>query len=274
MMSIHLNLAAPHQAIAANSHYYEQPTEPLYLNRTLQFHNFIYLRDGQWMVTESDIDYFLENDDMLLPSAGHQYYTRLPCAPHTRTMCVHISCEQGDLMPSPAAITLPTHLNIGGQAKVRNYFENIITTFWSDQKHKQERLTAYFNLLVLELLDVYQNASRPEPDIANEIVQLINSTPHKRFTAKEIAERYAISTKTMNAIMLRSTGKSFAKYQSDRKLEMVASQIKVDPTVKLSEIAAMFGFYDEFHLSRSFKQKYGLSPAQYRLSSRNGGVSK
>ena len=53
-MPIHLNLSAPHQVVAANSHYYKQPTEPLYLNRTLQFHNFIYLRDGQWMVTESD----------------------------------------------------------------------------------------------------------------------------------------------------------------------------------------------------------------------------
>ncbi|MGI6635473.1 MAG: helix-turn-helix domain-containing protein [Christensenellales bacterium] len=270
-MPIHLNLSAPHQVVAANSHYYKQPTEPLYLNRTLQFHNFIYLRDGQWMVTESDTDYFLEKDDVLLLSAGHRHYTRLPCVPHTRTMCVHISCEQGDLTLSPTAITLPTHLNIGGHAKVRNYFENIVSTFWSDQKYKQERLAAYFNLLVLELLDVYQNASRPEPDIANEIVQLINGTPHKRFTAKEIAARFSVSIKTMNAIMLRSTGKSFAKYQSDRKLEMAASQMKVDPAVKLSEIASMFGFYDEFHLSRSFKQKYGFSPTQYKSFTHNDG---
>lgn len=270
-MYVYLNLSAPRQVVAANSHYYEQPTEPLYLNRTLQYHNFIYLCSGQWMVTESETDYLLEKDDVLLLSAGHRHYTRLPCAPRTRTMCIHVSREQGDFAPSPAAVTLPTHLHVGGRAKVRSCFENIVSTFWSDQEHKAERLATHFNLLMLELLDAYQNTSRPEPDITDDIVQLINSTPHKRFTAKEIAVRYAVSTKTLNALMMRSTGKSFARYQAERKLEMAASQMMVEPTVKLSEIAAMFGFCDEFHLSRSFKQKYGLSPTQYKFASPQDG---
>ena len=64
--------------------------------------------------------------------------------------------------------------------------------------------------------------------------------------------------------MIRATGLSFSKYQTNRKLEMVASQLRVEPDIKLSEIAATFAFYDEFHLSRAFKQKYGQSPTQYK----------
>lgn len=263
-MPISFNLAAPHRIAAANSHYYDKPTEPLYIDRTLQYHDLIYLCDGQWMITESGIDYQLEKDDILLLSAGHHHYTRLPCAPHTSTICIHVSCESGDLSPSAGNIILPTHFHIGGSSNVKKYFEKIVSTFWSDQTFKQERLSTLFNMLMIELLDVYENNVQQTSDMIDEIIALIHRTPHKRFTTKEIAERYSVSTKTIDAAMIRSTGLSFSKYQTSRKLEMVASQLAVEPDVKLSEIAATYAFYDEFHLSRSFKQKYGQSPSQYR----------
>ncbi len=53
-MSIALNLSARHRIVAANSHYYEKPTAPLYLDRVLQYHDLIYLVKGQWLITEGD----------------------------------------------------------------------------------------------------------------------------------------------------------------------------------------------------------------------------
>jgi len=265
-MSISFNLAATHQIVSANHHFYEKPTEPLYLNRTLQFHDLIYLVDGEWTITEQDTDYPLRKDDVLLLSAGHHHYTRLPCAPNTRTMCIHVSCEPGDLSPDDGALTLPAHMHAGSGSAVRACFEKIVSAFWSDKPYKQERLAALFNLLMLEIADVCADSGKPQSEMAREIIGLVNATPHRRFNVKEIAERYHVSTKTIDAAMTRSTGMTFAKYQMSRKLEMVASQIEVEPDIRLAEIAATFGFYDEFHLSRSFKQKYGLSPSQYKQS--------
>jgi len=48
------------------------------------------------------------------------------------------------------------------------------------------------------------------------------------------------------------------------KLKMVAVQLKAEPEVKLSQIATAFGFYDEFHMSKAFKQMFGISPRDYR----------
>ena len=45
---------------------------------------------------------------------------------------------------------------------------------------------------------------------------------------------------------------------------MIALQLEVEPELRLAEIAAEFGFCDEFHMSRAFKQQFGLSPLQYR----------
>ena len=53
---IHFDLAQAHRVAAANSHYYEQPTEPLYLNRVLQYHDLIYLVDGRWAITEATLN--------------------------------------------------------------------------------------------------------------------------------------------------------------------------------------------------------------------------
>jgi AraC-like DNA-binding protein len=64
--------------------------------------------------------------------------------------------------------------------------------------------------------------------------------------------------------MLQKTGFSFHAYQKERKLEMAASMLMTDPDLQLREIANTLGFYDEFHLSKSFKQKYHISPKEYR----------
>ena len=55
-MAIIFNAEHQHRVVAANIHYYEQPTVPLYLDRTLEFHDFIYVENGQWLFTEENND--------------------------------------------------------------------------------------------------------------------------------------------------------------------------------------------------------------------------
>lgn len=270
---IYFDLSGAHRVAAANSHYYEQPTEPLYLNRVLEYHDLIYLVEGHWAITEGDIEYPMEKDDALLLTAGHHHYTRLPCAPRTRTICLHVSCEAGDRAENPSALCLPTRISARGCPQVRQYFEQIVQTLWSDAPRKPERLSSLFTLLALSLDDAQ---TRQEPGLAERIIQLINATPHRQFRLAEVAEQLYVSTKTVENAMRRAVGVSFSKYQMNRKLEMAAQQIEIEPDIRLSEIAATLGFCDEFHLSKAFKQKYGVSPSQYRRASgeRGAGATK
>ena len=116
-MAIGFNLAQPHRVVAANSHYYKTPTEVLYIDRVLPYHDLIYLVDGGWMITENGVDYPLEKGDVLLLAAGRHHYTRLPSLPETRTICIHITCEPGDdeneagtLIISPPRIFAKKHI--------------------------------------------------------------------------------------------------------------------------------------------------------------------
>lgn len=263
-MSVYFNLASTHQIALANPHFYESPTQPLYLDRTLQYHDFIYLCEGGWMITESDVDYRLHADDVLLLSAGHHHYTRFPCEPRTRTMCIHVSCEPGDLTPSESALELPIHMNVKGHPRVWKYFNQIVSIYWNHETHKSARMSTLFNQLVLELADISEKGDGYEHELVVAAIKMINNAPHMRFNAADVAKELSVSLKKLDSAMLKSTGLTFSKYQTMRKLEMAAAQIVVEPDIRLSEIASLFGFYDEFHLSRLFKQKYGVSPQQYR----------
>ena len=264
-MAISFELSDTRRVAAAASHYYEQATEPLYLDRVLTHHDLIYLCEGAWAITEGETEYPLERDDVLLLTAGHHHYTRLPCKPRTRTFCIHVSSESGDRADNERALHLPTRLSARAVPEVRRYFEEIVSVYWSDKPHKAERLSALVNLLLLSLSDA---AEKSEGDLAARIIALINAEPHRTLRVAEAAEALYVSVRTVENAMNRAVGQSFAKYQMNRKLEMAARQIELEPDVRLAEIAATLGFCDEFHLSKAFKRKYGVSPSQYRQRGR------
>lgn len=263
-MSISFDLSTRHQVVAANAHYYKTPTDERYIDRTLQYHDLIYLIDGGWSITEAEAEYPLVKDDVLLLAAGRHHYTRLPCQAGTRTFCIHVTCTPGDSGANPHAMHLPTRLHVRSSPKVKTYFEDIVQTYWIDSAYKQERMSALLDLMLLELSREHERQSMQQTDIAAKAIEIITATPHHRFPAQEVADMLYISTKTLNNAMHSKVGMPFYAYQKNRKLEMVATQLEMEPDLRLQEIATAFGFHDEFHMSKAFKQKYGISPQNYR----------
>ncbi|MBR4058806.1 MAG: helix-turn-helix transcriptional regulator [Lachnospiraceae bacterium] len=263
-MSIHVNLNTPHHVVAANAHYYKTPTEERYIDRTLPNHDLIYLAEGSWSITENEQDYPLQKDDVLLLSAGRHHYTRFPCAPGTRTFCIHVSCNTENNSGCNNFIQLPTLIHAHNNPKIKKYFSEITTAFWQQGNYKERQMSALLDLLLLELLFLTESAQSQKGDLAEQAIAIITSAPHMHYTSKDVADMLCTSTKTLDKSMLHKTGLSFHSYQKERKLEMAASLLETDPDLQLREIANTLGFYDEFHLSKSFKQKYQVSPKEYR----------
>lgn len=150
--------------------------------------------------------------------------------------------------------------------RIRSLFEEIISESWTDSGLKKQKLSLLFNLLLCELLE-QQEKEEIQPGAAtlvDEVSRLIQSTPQTFFTGKELAERFYVCERTLTNHFKRAFGKTLYAYQMDLKLEMVRQFLLTQPDVKLHETALNFGFCDEFHLSRAFRRKYGLSPDQYR----------
>lgn len=263
-MAVSIDLSAPHRIVAANAHFYKEPTEPLYIDRVMQLHDLIYLVDGEWTITENETNYALKKDDVLLLAAGRHHYTRQPCLPNTRTICVHVSCELGDRAEVGRALHLPSRIHVSSVSYAKQYFEEILAAMWSESPHKHRRMSALFDLLICELADQHDLATARKNDISMEIMRMVNTAQQRFYKVQEIVDIFNINPKQLDRVMRRSTGMTFSAFQMNRKLEMVALQLLVEPDARLKEIAAALGFCDEFHMSKSLKRKYGVAPAQYR----------
>jgi AraC-like DNA-binding protein len=164
-------------------------------------------------------------------------------------------------------ISLPTLIHAHNNPKIKLYFSEITAAFWRGGDYKQQQISSLLHLLFLELLFTTQSRQSQTSDLADQAIAKITAAPHIHYTCKAMADLLYVSTKTLDKSMLQKTGMSFHLYQKKCKLEMAASLLKTEPELHLREIADTLGFYDEFHLSKAFKQEYQMSPKEYRATS-------
>ncbi len=79
----------------------------------------------------------------------------------------------------------------------------------------------------------------------------------------EMAAIMKTSESNLYAIFKRATGKSPIRYLNDIRLS-VACGLLYQTEDSIASIAESVGIPDQFYFSRLFKQRYDLSPVQYR----------
>ena len=269
-MAIALDPAPRRRILSADSHYYRKPTSPLYLDRVLPCHDVIYLENGKWVFTENETDYPMGRGDVLILAGGYHHYTRLPCAPDTRTVCLHVEKLEGDREDTPGALILPTLLHAGTYPGVKELFHEIVRAAWQKEAGAGRKMSALFDLLILELARIANEGETEQ--LSNELIRMISDSPGRAIRAGEAADELNVSVKTINSAMKARTGMTFAAYQAEERLRHAERLLVTEPDMKLGEIASTLGFTDEFHMSKAFKARYGVSPSVYRMRETEDGT--
>jgi iron complex transport system substrate-binding protein len=100
-----------------------------------------------------------------------------------------------------------------------------------------------------------------------DIVKMTMRYMEKNYAApiavQDICQKFGISYSHFYRLFKKETGSSFQGYLSNIRIEKARKYI-LESNYSLSEIAKFTGFYDEFHLSSSFKKLTGISPAALR----------
>ena len=167
---------------------------------------------------------------------------------------------------SSTAKACPSVIHCQNRPRIRELFQEIIAEHWGDSPLKKEKLSLLFRVLLCELAEQQERERDAEAsrDLTSQVSRLIQTTPQTFFTGKELAERFYVCERTLTNQFKKVYGKTVYAYQMDVKLEMVRQFLLAQPDVKLHETALNFGFCDEFHLSRTFRKKYGVAPGRYR----------
>lgn len=126
---------------------------------------------------------------------------------------------------------------------------------------------ASLELLVLELLESAARLTRYRHDgrtawLAAALDQ-IEAEPASELRLATLASSAGVSAGHLARAFRTEFGTSAGDYIRERRLQRAADLLR-KPKVRLADIAAAVGFYDQAHFSRTFKSRFGVSPAAYR----------
>jgi len=256
----------------ANFNRYEKGE--LHPDRILVEHDIFYLLEGSWEVGQDDVNYIVEQGDVVILHSGHHHYGTNYCLPGTRTMFVHyypllkdsFETNVNETALSEKMLSLPVVIKCRDSITVRSIFQDIILTFWSDLPNKNIKLAALLDILFFELAIISKKTTGVYDKLVNDALCHIRLSHEKIFTLAELSEILHVCSRSLTERFKKITGKTIHQYQIDLKLEMAYMLIKDYPDRPFKELAANFGFYDEFHFSKLFKKKYGIPPYELKKS--------
>lgn len=99
--------------------------------------------------------------------------------------------------------------------------------------------------------------------ITAEVISYIEHNSSRPVRLDEVCHAVSISGNYLNTLFKSVTGRTISQYAAEYKLEQ-AKRLLVQSSDSIREIAARFGFYDQYHFSKSFKKATGQSPSAFR----------
>ncbi len=85
------------------------------------------------------------------------------------------------------------------------------------------------------------------------------------FSLDDAAQAAGVSSFYLSKLFKEETGETFINYVTDRRLEK-AKQMLLETDLSIKEITGQTGYNDQNYFSRLFKNKFGISPSDFRNS--------
>jgi AraC-like DNA-binding protein len=107
--------------------------------------------------------------------------------------------------------------------------------------------------------------------IASVIAQIHESFADQQFSTRVVAEKLGLSVRYVQDL-LQGSGLSITDRIMALRLEKARNMLTDDRqcNLKISDVAASCGFNELSYFHRSFRRRFGSSPAKYRIQSMNG----
>lgn len=99
--------------------------------------------------------------------------------------------------------------------------------------------------------------------LANAAADLLSHDPTVT-GPEDVADRLAISTRTLQRLTARYVGLSPTAMIRRRRLQEAAERVRLDPTIDLATVAAELGYADHAHLTKDFQRVLAMAPSEYR----------
>lgn len=97
-----------------------------------------------------------------------------------------------------------------------------------------------------------------------KLLSLIHTDIQKRWTVSEMAAWMQCSEQYLRRLFIKYTGKTPKEFYLDARLELALSLLR-QGNYSVGQVADMLNFFDSFHFSKAFKQKFGYAPSALKM---------
>ncbi len=123
--------------------------------------------------------------------------------------------------------------------------------------------SAVFAALLSYWIAVTDSEPSSEQRLLGQILSELNTTLNAERSVAELAQQVHLSERTLRNLFYRRVGCSPLQYIRDRRL-YVARELLRTTDILVKQISAQVGYGNPFYFSRDFKQKFGISPQDFR----------
>lgn len=141
---------------------------------------------------------------------------------------------------------------------------------WIDRSTDESGLVAQtrhlmeIQSLLFELISPIWSSAQGEPEWLLRVKRVLSSNLYGAFDPEAVAIQFGMGSSNLRKKFQRATGESLRDFREARRIEAVTETLQMSPLLTNSALAEAFGFYDEFHLSKTYRQRTGKTLNQVR----------
>lgn len=128
----------------------------------------------------------------------------------------------------------------------------------------RESLECIIEIIQLHHKNYQQQHKTADVKLISEIKEYIRCHCREELSLSYIADQYSVSSGHLSRLFKSITGENLSVFVVNTKLEQSAAEICENQDINITEIAKEFGYYTPAYFTRLFKQKFGITPSQYR----------
>ena len=149
---------------------------------------------------------------------------------------------------------------------VQNLIENMVWTIFYDSSNKRSCTQITMGLLFLQLLNcmdkMESGGSKYDTEIAAAVLSYINDH-YKKGTLSELAAQMGYDVYWLSREIRRRTGKTYKELLQEKRMQQAVYML-TNSAVPVTDIIESVGYDNTSYFYRIFREKYGMSPKEYR----------
>ncbi|MBQ6451115.1 MAG: helix-turn-helix transcriptional regulator [Solobacterium sp.] len=163
------------------------------------------------------------------------------------------------------SITEPVIITGLKNQNLRNAFEGLFY-YYSEGNQESAVILPIYSQLIVTMVEVMISHDEGYTDVVRQIAdEILKNYPDPNFDLNSCLHSYSFSKEYLKRIFKQEMGMTPRQFLTEKRLENAAKNLTIGSEKQnISEIARKCGYTDPLYFSKLFKNKYGVSPKNYK----------